>query len=161
VLFYGQLTGQQSLRDLETAVCVNRRKLQQVGLLDLSRSTLADANNRRSAVMYEELFHRLYGRCRQEAPGHRFRLPHRLYSVDASLIHLCWKVFKWVRFMQRKGAAKLHVILDHEGLIPRLCVVTAAKTRELEVARRQRFEPDSILIFDRGYTDFCWFDQLY
>jgi len=160
-LFYGQLSGQQSLRDLETAVRVNRRKLQQVGLLNLSRSTLADANNRRSAAIFEELFHWLYGRCRRRAPGHRFRFHHRLYSVDASLIHLCWKVFKWARFMKRKGAAKLHVILDHEGLIPRVCVVTAAKTRELEVARRQRYEPDSILTFDRGYTDFCWFDQLH
>ena len=160
-LFYGQLTGQQSLRDLETAVRINVGKLQQVGLLGLSRSTLADANNRRPAVMFEELFQSLYQRCRQRAPGHKFRFKHRLYSLDASLIHLCWKVFKWARFMTRKGAAKLHVMLDHEGLIPRVCVVTAAKTRELEVARRQRYEPDSILNFDRGYTDFGWFNQLH
>ena len=76
------------------------------------------------------------------------------------MIDLCLKVFDWAKFRKRKGAIKLHLILDHAGHIPSFCVMTPGREHEIEVARGQRYEPDSILTFDRAYVDYHWFDQL-
>ena len=91
-------------------------------------------------------------------PGQRFD---RVYSLDATVIDLCLKVFDWAKFRKRKGAIKLHLILDHGGHIPSFCVMTPGREHEIEVARGQRYEPDSILTFDRAYVDYHWFDQLH
>ena len=160
-LFFGQLTGQHSLRDLVTALDAGRSKLQQVGLGAVSRSTLADANRKRPQEIFGELFSCLYQRCRRQAPGPRFAFRHRVYSLDATVIDLCLKVFDWAKFRKRKGAIKLHLILDHAGHIPSFCVMTPGREHEIEVARGQRYEPDSILSFDRAYVDYHWFDQLH
>ena len=160
-LFFGQLTGQHSLRDLITTLDAGRKKLQQVGLGAVSRSTLADANRKRPQEIFGELFGCLYQRCRRQAPGQRFGFRHRVYSLDATVIDLCLKVFDWAKFRKRKGAIKLHLILDHGGHIPSFCVMTPGREHEIEVARGQRYEPDSILSFDRAYVDYHWFDQLH
>lgn len=159
-LSYAQLTGQHSLRDLETAVNANLHKLQHVGLEAVSRSTLADANAQRPAEIFRELFSCLYRRCLERAPGHGFRFDRKLYSLDATVVDLCLKVFDWAKFRKRKGAIKLHLMLDHDGHIPSFCAITTGRESDIEVARRQRYEPDSILTFDRGYIDYHWFEQL-
>ncbi len=159
-LFYGQLTGQHSLRDLVTTVNSSLHKLQHVGLSRVSRSTLADANSRRSHQIFRELFYALYQRCQRLAPGHAFAFRHKLYSLDATVIALCLKVFDWAKFRKRKGAIKLHLMLDHNGHIPSFCVITPAREHEIEVARKQSYQPDSIVTFDRAYIDYHWFDQL-
>ena len=102
-LFFGQLTGQHSLRDLITTLDAGRKKLQQVGLGAVSRSTLADANRKRPQEIFGELFGCLYQRCRRQAPGQRFGFRHRVYSLDATVIDLCLKVFDWAKFRKRKG----------------------------------------------------------
>ena len=132
-----------------------------MGLGAVSRSPLADANRKRPQEIFGELFGCLYQRCRRQAPGQRFAFRHRVYSLDAAVIDLCLKVFDWAKFRKRKGAIKLHLILDHAGHIPSFCVMTPGREHEIEVARGQRYEPDSILTFDRAYVDYHWFDQLH
>ena len=54
----------------------------------------------------------------------------------------------------------LHPVLDHGGRLPQFAVVAAGKTAGIEVARRQQFEPGTMPVFDRGYTDLAWWLQL-
>ena len=159
-LFYAQLTGQHTLRDLITALNASLHKLRHAGLSHVSRSTLADANTSRPAEIYRELFHSMYRRCLRSAPRHGFRFAHKVYSLDASVISLSLKVFDWAKFRKAKGAVKLHLMLDLDGQIPSFCAITTGKKHEVKVARRQQYEPDSILVFDRGYNDYHWFHQL-
>ena len=132
-----------------------------MGLGAVSRSTRADANRKRPQEIFGELFRCRYQRCRRQAPGQRFAFRHRVYRLDATGIDLCLKVFDWAKFRKRKGAIKLHLILDHGGHIPSFCVRTPGREHEIEVARGQRYEPDRILSFDRAYVDYPWFDQLH
>ena len=89
--FYGQLTRQHSLRDLVTALNASLHKLQHVGLRAVRRSTLADANSKRSHEIFRELSFARYGRYCQQAPSHGFQVRHKLYSLDAKVIDLCLK----------------------------------------------------------------------
>jgi IS4 transposase len=81
-------------------------------------------------------------------------------SLDASVIDLCATMFDWAKFRLTKGAVKLHLLLDHDGYLPSFAVITEGKKHEVRVARQMRFTPGTILVFDRGYTDYEWFVSL-
>ena len=51
-------------------------------------------------------------------------------------------------------------MLDHDGYLPSFAVITPGKTHEIQVARKMRWEPGTIVVFDRGYTDYDWFLEL-
>ena len=55
---------------------------------------------------------------------------------------------------------KLHLLLDHQGFLPQFMVITPGKTHEIQVARGLHFQPGTILILDRGYVDYAWFERL-
>src|SRR3990172_6595935 len=102
---YAQLSRQTSRRDLVLALETKQRFLYHCfGTTDVRRTTLADANERRPYALYESLFIHLYEQCRIQAPEHRFRFRHKLYSFDASLVALCLSVFPWAKFRRTKGA---------------------------------------------------------
>ena len=91
-------------------------------------------------------------------PKHKFK--NKLYSLDASTIDLCLSVFPWARFRATKGAVKLHVGLEHGGLLPAFVAITDGKTHDLSVARALRLPKGSIVVMDRGYNDYAWYNQL-
>lgn len=103
---------------------------------------------------------KLLARCQGRAPRHGFRFKNKLYSLDASTIDLCLSVFPWARFRTTKGAVKLHVGLDHDGLLPAFLNITDGKTHDITAARAVRLPKGSILAIDRGYTDYAWYNQL-
>ena len=63
-------------------------------------------------------------------------------------------------FRTTKGAVKLHLLLDHDGYLPSYAVITEGKVHEIQVARRLKLPRGAMLVFDRGYTDYGWFQQL-
>ena len=131
-----------------------------------SRSTLAYANAHRPWQLYETVFHQLLEKCQGAAASRlgkkkrKFRFKNRLLSLDATVISLCASVFDWAQYRRRKGAVKLHLLLDHDGYLPAFAVVTEGKTSEIKVARTLRFDPGTILAIDRGYIDYLWFREL-
>ena len=69
-------------------------------------------------------------------------------------------MYDWAKYRRTKGAIKLHLLLDHDGYLPSLAVVTEGKRSELEVARSLLLEPGTILAIDRGYNDYAWFEEM-
>jgi len=163
-MLFCQLGHAQTLREITGGLAACEGKLRHLGVdLPPKRSTLAYANQHRPWQLFQTVFERFYQRCRAEAAhqGRRkFRFRHKLLSLDATMIPLCLSVFDWALYRRSKGAVKLHLVLDHDGWLPQFAVVTTAKTAEIEVARRQRFEPGTMLVFDRGYTDVAWWLEL-
>ncbi len=155
-----QLSGRQSLRDLLDNLYAQARRLYHVGSAMLSRSNLSRINEHKSYELYEALFGKLLTRCQSGAPGHTFRFHNPLYSLDASTIDLCLASFPWADFRTTKGAVKLHVGLDHNGLLPCFITVTDGKKTDIEVARTLKFPKGSIVACDRGYNDYQWYQQL-
>ena len=73
---------------------------------------------------------------------------------------LCASVIDWAQYRRTKGAVKLHLLLDHQGLLPSFALVTEGRVHESRIARTLRFDPGAIVVFDRGYTDYAWFSAL-
>jgi len=74
--------------------------------------------------------------------------------LDASIIDLCAKIFDWAKFRQKKGAIKLHLLLDHDGYLPSFVHITDGKTHEVNIAKIIDISAESVVVIDRGYTDY-------
>jgi len=151
----------QSLREICGGLAASEGQLRHLGLPDApKRSTLAYANEHRPWQLYRSVFYQLLQRCRELAGSHGFRFKNKLLTLDATLIELCASVFDWAQYRRTKGAVKLHLLLDHQGLLPSFALVTEGRVHESCVARTLRFEPGTIVVFDRGFTDYAWFASL-
>lgn len=160
-MIFCQLGRAQSLREIEQGLASAEGRLQQLGVgRAAKRTTLAYANTHRPWQLFQDVFEHLYSRCHDVAPGHKFRFKSPLLSLDSSTIDLCAAAFDWAKFRKTKGAVKLHLLLDHDGHLPRYAVITDGKTTDIEVARRLELPPGSIVVFDRGYNDYLWFTRL-
>jgi len=159
-LLVGQLSGRSSLRDLVSNLHAQVHRLYHLGTQKVSRSTLARVNEQQPAALFEEVFHRLLRRTQREAPGHRFRFKGKLISLDASLIELTASLFPWAGYQATKGAIKLHVGLDHGGHLPAFVAVTEGRRNEIHWARALDLPAGSVVVFDRGFYDYRFFNQL-
>jgi hypothetical protein len=124
---------------------------------NVSRNTLAHANQVRDWRIYPDFAHVLIGQARilyaNEDLG--VELKQTAYAFDATTIDLCLSLFPWAQFRQRKGAIKLHTLMDLRGSIPTLIFVTHGKVHEVNLLDELIIEPGAIYIFDRGYLDFA------
>lgn len=160
-LVVSQLGGKQSLRDIEANLRVQRALLYHSGMKAMSKSTLARLNEQQPSDLYQDLFYRLVKRCKDLAPGHKFRFKNPLYSMDSTLIDLSLKLFPWSDINGGgKGAMKLHVGLNHRGYMPEFAVVTDGKKPDVKAAEALRFPKGSIVAMDRGYTAFEYYKSL-
>ena len=160
-MLFCQLADAQSLREIIGGLTSCEGRLEQFGMKVPKRSTLAYANQRRPWELFRNVFYKTSERCRAEL-GHKtkFRFKNRLLSIDSSVVTLCSKMFPWATWSRQKGAVKLHLTLDHAGYLPEAMVITTGKYSELTVARRRRYARGTILVMDRGFVDFRWFNQL-
>jgi hypothetical protein len=160
-MLFCQLGKAQSLREICQGLASVEGKINHLGIDQApNKSTLAYANAHRPWQLFQRVFEQMYQRCQQIAPKHRLRFNNPLVSIDATVIELCATLFDWAHYKQTKGAVKLHMILDHNGLLPSFCHITEARTYDVTVAREWDFPAGTIIVFDRGYTDFRWFRSL-
>jgi len=161
-MLFCQLGQAHSLREICGGLAACEGKLRHLGLPEApKRSTLAYANQHRPWELFQSVFGQLYQRCQSVAhPRRRFRFRHPLVLLDAMMIDLCASLFDWAAYKRTKGAVKLHLLLDHQGFLPQYAVLTDGKTQEIEVARQLHFPPGTILVMDRGYVDYEWYERL-
>lgn len=156
-----QLTGRSSLRDLVDNFGVQSSKFYHLGIKAFSRATLARCNEKQPHMLYEELFKRLLGRCQSMAPRNKgFKLDGKIYLLDASLVELTLSLFPWAKYQKKKGAAKLHIGLDADGYLPAFVDFTRGNEHEINRARELELTKGSYVVFDRGYTDYSWYQEL-
>src|SRR6266851_8907733 len=152
----------QSLREICGGLAACEGKLRHLGVdKGPKRSTLAYANEHRPWQLYQTVFEQLLGKCRGGVRGGtKFRFKNKLLSLDGSVIDLSVTMYDWAKFRRTKGGVKLHLLLDHDGYLPKYAVIEPANKAEIQVARKLPLEPGTIVVFDRGYTDYQWFASL-
>ncbi len=155
---FAQLTGRESLRDIETCLRAFGPKLYHAGIRgNIARNTLAKANEKRSWKIYADFAQVLIRIARRLYASDSFgvELDQAVYALDATTIDLCLALFPWAEFRKRKGAVKLHTLLDLRGNLPVNVIVTTGKTHDVRILDRLWFEPGAIYIMDRAYVDFA------
>lgn len=155
---FAQLTYRESLRDIECCLRAMREKLYHMGIKGkISRSTLADANEKRDWRIYCDFAQLLIHVARRLYADDDFglELEQTVYALDASTIDLCLSLFPWARFRKTKGAIKLHTLLDLRGNIPTFIAITDGKVHEVNILDELIPEFGAIYVMDRGYLDFA------
>jgi hypothetical protein len=154
---FAQLTYRESLRDIECCLRAMDQKLYHSGFCGkISRSTLADANEKRDWRIYRDFAQLLIGKARALYADDDFglQLDETVYALDASIIDLCLSVFPWATFRRTKSAVKLHTLLDLRGSIPSFVDITDGKVHDVNILDVLFMEAGAIYIMDRGYLDF-------
>jgi IS4 transposase len=156
-LGFAQLTFRESLRDIETCLRALGPKLYHAGFRGkVSRSTLADANRAHDWRIYADLAQVLIRRARKLYAHEPLavELAQTVYALDSTTIDLCLSLFPWARFRRRKGAVKLHTLLDLRGSIPCFVRISHGKMHDVNVLDQLPIEPGAFYVMDRGYLDF-------
>ena len=155
---FAQLTGRESLRDIEACLRAQQSKLYHFGLRStVARNTLANANAVRDWHIYAEFAQSLIGIARPLYVDEPFGvdLKDTVYALDTTTIDLCLSVFPWAPFKATKAAVKLHTLLDLRGNIPTFIHISDGKMHEVKILDQLVPEPGAFYIMDRGFLDFA------
>ena len=154
---FAQLTYRESLRDIEACLRSTQPRLYHMGIRGkVSRNTLAHANQVRDWRIYADFAQILITRARRLYAHDSFgvELNQTAYALDSTTIDLCLSLFPWAKFRKRKGAVKLHTLLDLRGSIPSIVIITHGKVHDVTILDQLVFERGAFYIVDRGYLDF-------
>ena len=129
-----------------------------------SRNGFSNANRERPAEMAEQLLWSVLGHLGQQSPGFvtgrrrgaafRFKLP--IHIVDTTVIELVANCMDWAKHRRRKAAAKTHMRLNLQSLLPNFVIVDTAGEHDNKRAREvcAGIKSGEIVLFDKGYLDF-------
>ena len=154
---FAQMTYRESLRDIEACLRSQANKLYHMGIrAKVSRSTLAEANEKRDWRIYADLAHSLIPVARKLYQDEDFgiELDQTVYAMDATTIDLCLSMFPWAQFRKTKGAIRLHTLLDLRGNIPTFIHISDGKEHEVNILDDLIAEAGAFYVMDRGYLDF-------
>lgn len=162
-MLFCQMAQSKSLREICHGLAASLGKLSHLGVRHTpNKSTLSYANKHREWRLFEGLFYLLSGQMAAVLDRrfrHRLKLPGKLYSLDASIITLGLSIIDWGRYRSTKGAVKLHLVLDHDGYLPRFARITGSLRHDVPVARDFAFPAGSVVVVDRGYFSADLFGQ--
>ncbi len=154
---FAQLTYRESLRDIEACLGAIPEQLYHMGIRGtVTRSTLADANEKRDWRIYADFAQILISEARRLYRGEEFdlALQQTVYALDSSTIELCVSLFPWARYQKHAAGVKLHTLLDLRGNIPAYVCVTSGSHPDRNILDELEPEPGAIYVFDRAYLDF-------
>lgn len=157
-MVFAQCTQRESLRDIESALrSLPSSRLYHLGIRSqVSRSTLADANEHRDWRMYGDFAQVLIAMARRlyHDEALTVKLQETVYALDSTTIDLCLSLFPWAPFQRSKAAVKLHTLLDLRGNIPSVIRITHGRTSDVSMLDHLLPEAGSFYVMDRGYVDF-------
>ena len=171
VMLYAVIKRFDSLREITTSLLADTKKLAHLGIMfKISRSTLADANKRRSETIFEAIYRDLYARYRHEliSDSRSRKCPkwmNRLQIIDSTTISLFSNLlFKGVgrhpKTGKKKGGIKVHTIIHANEGVPSDIKFTSAATNDSFMLKPSHLSKGDILAMDRAYIDYEKFEKL-
>lgn len=171
VMLYAIIMRFDSLREITTSLLGESRKLRHLGInFKIGRSTLADANARRSESVFEAIYRDLYGRYRQvlSSDSRSNKTPKwmkRLQIIDSTTITLFSNLlFRGVgrhpKSGKKKGGIKVHTVIHANEGVPSDIKFTSAATNDSFILKPSNLSKDDILAMDRAYINYEKFEQL-
>lgn len=164
VLAFAQLTGRQSLRDIQTCLTALGPKLYHAGIRQpTARNTLAVANEKRDWRIFADFAHVLIRQATTLYADEPFRLELQAaaYALDSTTIDLCLSLFPWATCRRAKAAIKLHTLLTLQGNFPTVIIVSTGGVHDVNILDQLAWEAGSFYIMDRGYLDFARWHRIH
>lgn len=161
-MLFCQFSRSNSLSEVSNGMRSATGNLNHLGVTKaMAKSSLGYINEHRSWELFQDMYYELYDTLRPSIKISRKLLPKRqIFLLDSTTIDLCLNVFDWAKFRTRKGAIKLHTVLDFDDCMPAFVDMSDGKKHDITIARDIEFPEGSIVVADRGYMDFSWLQSL-
>lgn len=157
-IFIGQIGNLKSLREIVDSVNFQPNNQYHLGIKkNISKSTFAEANEKRDWRIYRDLFYSLLGSLPQKI---KFETQNLIKIIDSSPIHLNLNQFPWAEETLRIQGMKLHLVYDLTNNIPTYFEFSGARTNDIETAKKLEIVSNTTYVMDRGYMDFNWWKEI-
>ena len=156
-MLFCQFANSQSVRDVSNGMRSATGNLNHLGMLKApSKSTLSYQNKNRSWELFRDYYYVLLESLGQQAKMKRtkFKIKSKIFLLDATTISLCLSLFDWAKYKTKKGAVKMHTLLDYDGHLPAYVNITDGKTADNKGAHDIPLLKGSVIVADRFYNDF-------
>ncbi len=157
-MLFCQFANSQSVRDISNGLRSATGNLNHLGMLKApSKSTLSYQNKNRSWELFRDYYYVLLESLGQQAQMKRtkFKIKSKIFLLDATTISLCLRLFDWAKYKTKKGAVKMHTLLDYDGHLPAYVNITDGKTADNKGAHDIPLLKGSVIVADRFYNDFA------
>jgi hypothetical protein len=155
-MLFCQFAKANSLREISNGLRSATGNLNHMGVSKAPcKSSLSYINEHRSWELFRDFYFAQLEQLYTQANFKRvkFRIKSKIFLLDATTISLCLSVFDWAHYRRKKGAIKLHTLLDYDGCLPVYVNMTDAKTHEVRVAKEISLPAKSVVVGDRAYFD--------
>src|SRR6266852_8335940 len=172
-LCYAQVTHSIGLNDVCDALQLNSGPLSAIrGATPPTRNNLSHANKVRDPIMAEKLFWSLYEHLGNLSPrfvsgkaAKRFarKFKRMIHVVDSTTLQLVANSMDWAKHRRRKAAAKCHLRLNLQSVLPRFAIVDTARQSDAKKAWElcAGLLAGEIVIFDKAYLDLLHLFELF
>lgn len=165
-MIFTVLSGCSSLREVSSIMLACEGKLNHLGLKYFPRrSTLSDANKRRSSQVFSDIYSSLYNRYRGFLSDTSLKTPvvKDLKIVDSTTITLFSDILKGAGRNpfngKKKGGIKMHTMINAMEDVPSLIKFTSAATHDHTFLRDLELKKGSFVVFDKGYVDYLQYER--
>jgi Transposase DDE domain/Domain of unknown function (DUF4372) len=155
---YGQLSGADSLRETVTRFNSQGSSLYHLGANPVARSTLADANTKRSSAIFEDLFKDVVARAQRRV---RQAVREATFLIDSTHLRLNEHSADWARYSTGVCGAKVHVVYDPDADQPIYAAVSPSNVNDITAAKQMPIEAGATYVFDLGYYDYGWWNKMH
>ena len=163
-MLFMQLSKVVSLRDISNGLRSATGNLSHLGIEKApSKSSISYINKNKKADFFEDLYFALLENLEPSLAKKRKyarRLKRKIFIMDSSIIPLCLSLYDWAKFRTKKGAIKLHAVLDYDSGLPCYATISDGKKHDVKAAKEAFFPRDSVLVVDRAYVDYEWLFNL-
>jgi hypothetical protein len=157
-MLFCHLAKANSLREIIGGMLSMEGNLFHIGVKDKvpRKSTLSYINEHRNWELFRDYYISLHKIFVNETgiKSKKFRIKRKIYLLDSTLISLCSKIYDWAHYTRKKGAIKLHMLLDYDGLLPSYMYLSDGKMSDMKAAKEISIPKTSVVVADRGYLDF-------
>ena len=163
-MLFMQFAKANSLRDISNGLASATGNLSHLGVgKPPSKSTMSYINAHRTYAIFMDLYFAIldkYEPSLYRKKKYAWRLKRKIFIMDSSIIPLCLSLFDWAKYKTKKGAFKLHAVLDYETGLPSYAIITDGKKHDVKMAKQTVFPKGSVLVIDRAYVDYEWLFNL-
>ena len=170
-MLYAVIQRFDSLREIEASMIAEVRKLHHIGIETVpKRSTLSDANARRSEKFFEEVYRDLYAANKDILSSDSRRNGtaewiKRLRIIDSTTVSLFSNaIFKGVgrhpKTGKKKGGIKVHAVIHANEGVPCDVQFTSAATNDSFMLAPSHYNHNEIIALDRAYISYDKFEEL-
>lgn len=160
-MIYATLSGVSSLRELSTVMLACEGRISHLNIKNFpKRSTLSDANSKRTSEVFGAIYgtlHKRYASFLSDSSSLKCPV-NNLKIVDSTTISLFSDILKGVGRNaingQRKGGIKMHTMINAMEDVPCLVRFTSAATHDHTFLKELNLEKGSFVVFDKAYNDY-------